>query len=250
MKIIIIEDELLAQQKLESMLSSRGDNYEIVAKLGSVKESLHWFRHNPPPDLAFVDIQLSDDQSFEIFRQHPADFPVIFTTAFDKYILESLEFNSIDYLLKPITEEKLHRALAKIAVLEQHFVKGNVLRFVQQMNTPKNSSRIIAKRGTEYHVLELQDIAYFFTEHKVVFVRDHGGRQLMLDGTLGDWQEKVDRNMFFRINRKYLASVKSIEKFKPDNGKIHVYLKPEMNEEIYVSKESAPAFREWIQGAM
>lgn len=249
MKIIIIEDELLAQQKLASMLTARGDQYEVIAMLGSVKETLEWLRRNTPPDLAFVDIQLSDDHSFEIFRQHPVDFPVIFTTAFDKYVLESMEFNSIDYLLKPITEEKLDRALSKISLLEQHFIKGNLMKFVRQMSAPKDHTRIIAKRGTEYHALEQQDIAYFFTEHKVVFVRDHDGRQLMLDGTLGEWQDKIDKNQFFRINRKYLANVRSIEKFKPDNGKIIVYLKPHINEDIYVSKESAPAFREWIQGA-
>ena len=109
MKVIIIEDEILAQSKLETMLKAIDPAIVVVAKLGSVKESKEYLVQHPPPDVAFVDIQLSDDHSFEIFRNFPLTFPVIFTTAFDKYLLESFEHNAIDYLLKPITEEKLKR---------------------------------------------------------------------------------------------------------------------------------------------
>jgi two-component SAPR family response regulator len=127
MRVIIIEDELLAQAKLESMLHSSDPSIEVVAKITSVKEALYWLSHHTPPDLAFVDIQLSDDHSFAIFKKQPIGFPVIFTTAYDKYLLESFEFNSIDYLLKPITEEKLKRSLDKIKKLERHFLHGSVL---------------------------------------------------------------------------------------------------------------------------
>ncbi len=107
MRVLIIEDELPARAKLEDMLKKLQPDAMVVARLGSVAETIRWLTANTHPDLAFVDIQLSDDHSFEIFRQHPVKFPVIFTTAYDKYLLESFEFNSIDYLLKPITEEKL-----------------------------------------------------------------------------------------------------------------------------------------------
>src|SRR4051812_20972726 len=113
MDVLIIEDELPARAKLTVMLHALDPSIKIVAALGSVKETLEWLRQNKEPHLAFVDIQLSDDHSFEIFRKHPVKFPVIFTTAFHKYIMESFEFNSIDYLLKPITEEKLKRSLEK-----------------------------------------------------------------------------------------------------------------------------------------
>src|SRR6188474_2973936 len=113
MNVIIIEDELPARAKLISMLQGLDRSVNVVAQLGSVKESLEWLHENREPQLAFVDIQLSDDHSFEIFRKHPVKFPVIFTTAYDKYLLESFEFNSIDYLLKPITEERLARSLTK-----------------------------------------------------------------------------------------------------------------------------------------
>ena len=109
MNVIIIEDELLAQAKLETMLLSLDRSVNILTKLSSVKDSIQWLIANPSPDLAFVDIQLSDDHSFEIFRKHPVKFPVIFTTANDKYLLQTIEFNAIDYIMKPITEDKMKR---------------------------------------------------------------------------------------------------------------------------------------------
>jgi DNA-binding LytR/AlgR family response regulator len=247
MNVIIIEDELPARAKLELMLSALNPSINILAKLGSVKESLEWLKNNPEPHLAFVDIQLSDDHSFEIFKKHPVKFPVIFTTAYDKYLLESFEFNAIDYLLKPITEEKLTRSLEKIQKLEQHFLQGNILKLVHQQVTPAKN-RIVARKGTEFVALPMEDIAYFFTEHKIVFVKDFQGRQMIIDKNLGELETTLDRKKFFRLNRKFIVHVNAIERFKPDNGKIQVFLKPAMKEDVHVSKETAPAFREWIGG--
>ncbi|MEX1239617.1 MAG: LytTR family DNA-binding domain-containing protein [Cyclobacteriaceae bacterium] len=244
MKVIIIEDEILAQSKLEAMLRAIDPGIEVVAKLGSVKESKEYLVHNPSPDLAFVDIQLSDDHSFEIFRSFPVQFPVIFTTAFDKYLLESFEHNAIDYLLKPVTEEKLSRSLAKLKKLELHFLQGNIQKLIQGGTGVRD--RIVAKKGTEFIALRWSEIAYFFTEHKVVFVKDNQGRQYILDKNLGELECEVDERNFFRLNRKFITHVGAIEKFKPDNGKIRVFLKPPVNEEVYVSKETAPLFRKWI----
>jgi len=247
MHVIIIEDELPARAKLVAMLKALNTNIQIVAQLGSVKESLDWLANNREPELAFVDIQLSDDHSFEIFKKHPVKFPVIFTTAYDKYLLESFEFNAIDYLLKPITEEKLKRSIEKIQKLEQHFLQGNILKLIQQQ--PVNTkSRIVARKGTEFIALNLDEVAYFFTEHKIVFVRDFQGRQMIVDKNLSELESDLNKELFFRINRKFISHIKAIDRFKPDNGKIQVFLKPEMKEEIHVSKETAPEFREWIAG--
>jgi DNA-binding LytR/AlgR family response regulator len=243
MNVIIIEDELLAQDKLESMLRAIDPDIKVVVKLSSVKDSVQYLTHHPSPDVAFVDIQLSDDHSFEIFRQHPLDFPIIFTTAYDKYLLESFEHNAIDYLLKPITEEKLKRSLAKLRKLELHFLQGNVQRL---MNSHAPQDRIVVKKGTEFTALKFEEIGYFFTEHKIVFAKDFQGRQFIVDKNLGELEEGVDPKMFFRINRKFIANIAAVEKFKPDNGKIRVYLKPELKEEVHVSKETAPLFRRWI----
>ncbi len=244
MNIIIIEDELPARAKLISMLQVIDPSIRIVAELGSVKESLEWLSKNIEPELAFVDIQLSDDHSFEIFRKHPVKFPVIFTTAYDKYILESFEFNSIDYLLKPITEEKLKRSLDKIQKLEQHFFQGNVLKLIQQQSPAKG--RVVARKGTEFVALNADEIAYFFTDHKIVFVRDFQGRQMIVDKNLSELESELDPKMFFRINRKFIVNQKAIDRFKPDSGKIQIFLRPEIKEEVYVSKETAPEFRKWI----
>lgn len=245
MNVIVIEDELPARAKLVAMLNVLDPRIRVKAQLGSVQETLDWLKINREPQLAFVDIQLSDDHSFEIFRKHPVKFPVIFTTAYDKYLLESFEYNAIDYLLKPITEDKLRRSLEKIQKLEQHFLQGNILNLIQQH---PGKSRIIARKGAEFIALEFEEIAYFFTEHKLVFLRDFQGRQMIVDKNLGELENEMSGRMFFRINRKFLSNIKAIERFRPDNGKIQVFLKPDIREEIYVSKETAPEFRSWIAG--
>lgn len=244
MNVLIIEDEPPARAKLIAMLQGINPAIKVVAQLGSVSESLEWLANNSEPHLAFVDIQLSDDHSFEIFRKHPVNFPVIFTTAYDKYMLESFEFNSIDYLLKPITEQKLKRALDKIQKFEQHFFQGNILKLIQQQ-TP-NKGRIVARKGTEFVAINVDEIAYFFTDHKIVFVRDFTGRQMIVDKNLTELESELDPTLFFRLNRKFIAHQKAIDRFKPDNGKIQIFLNPELKEAIHVSKEIAPEFRKWI----
>ena len=245
MKVIIIEDELLAQAKLEAMLKQIDSSIEVVAKLASVKESVQWLSTNSSPDAAFLDIQLSDDHSFEILRNVNVQFPVIFTTAYDKYLLDSFEFNSIDYLLKPITEDKLKRSLTKIKNLEQHFLQGNIQKLINN-ESQKQTGRIVVKKGTEFIAIKFDEIAYFFTEHRIVFARDFNGRQFITDKNLTDIEQFVDHEKFFRLNRKFITNISAIEKFKSDNGKIRIFLKPEMKEEVHVSKETAPAFRKWI----
>lgn len=244
MKVIIIEDEIPAQEKLEGMLLAIDPGIQVVARLGSVKESREFLNTHPSPDLAFVDIQLSDDHSFEIFQDQRLQFPVIFTTASDQYLLESFEHNAIDYLLKPVNEEKLRRSLAKVKKLEHHFIRGNMIKLLQDKR--RVADRIVVKKGTGFIVLAWNEIAYFFTEQKVVFVRDTGGRQYILDKNLAELEGELDKGLFFRLNRKFLTHVDAIEKFKPDNGKIRVYLTPGVNGEVFVSKETAPEFRKWI----
>ena len=244
MNVLIIEDELPARAKLIQMLKESKDEIHIVATLGSVKDSISWFQSNKSPDLVFVDIQLSDDHSFEIFRQVNVECPIIFTTAYDKYLLESFEYNSIDYLLKPITGEKLHRSLEKVRTLKNHFSRVS-----QIVGGIPNGVRIIGKKGTEYMAFEPEQVAYFYTEHKVVFARDLEGKNYIVDYTLGELESMLANHRYFRINRKFLVREKSIARFRPDNGKIQIHLAPTMKEEIYVSKENAPTFRKWIGGS-
>ncbi len=245
MRILIIEDEKLAREKLEEMISRLVPDVEIVGRLESVKSSIHWLTTNPHPDVAFVDIQLSDDHSFEIFKKCAVEFPVIFTTAYDKYLLDSFEYNSIDYLLKPITESKLKRAIEKVKRFEHHFA-GQALKLTSFPPTANAIHRLVVKKGTEFMTLEIADIAYFYTEHKMVFVRDKEGRRFIVDMNLSELESRLDSQHFFRINRKYISSRAAIERFKPESGKIKIFLQPAMNEDIFVSKETAPEFRKWI----
>ena len=138
MNVIIIEDEAAAREKLISMLKTAVPGVRILACLESVEESIRWLQQNPPPDVAFVDIQLSDDDSFKIFEKVQVQFPIIFTTAFDQYLLRSFEYNSIDYLLKPITADKLKRSLEKIKKLELHFVNTQTQRIAELDPPGKN----------------------------------------------------------------------------------------------------------------
>lgn len=244
MNALIIEDELLAQEKIESMLKEIDPKINIVGKIGSVKDAIAWLKNNSRPDVAFVDIQLSDDHSFEIFRQVSVQFPVVFTTAYDKYILESFEFNSIDYLLKPITEDKLQRCIAKLKNLQVHFSQSKLDSLLD--NQGKELERIVVKKGTEYLALNIGQIAYFFTEHRIVFVRDISGKQYIVDKTISELEGALASKTFFRLNRKFISNISAIEKFRSDNGKIRVFLKPAVSEEVHVSKEMAPEFRKWI----
>lgn len=246
MNVIIIEDELPARAKLVSMLQMLNRDINVIAQLGSVKESVDWLNKNHAPELAFVDVQLSDDHSFEIFQKHNVKFPIIFTTAYDKYILKSFEFNAIDYLLKPITEAKLKRSLEKIQKLKQHFLQDNISNLMKQVSAPSRT-RIVANKGTEFITINLDDVAYFFTEHKIVFVRDFSGRQMIVDKNLSELEEELNKEKFFRINRKYIVNQKAVDRYKPDHGKIRVFLNPEIKGEVHVSKETAPEFRSWIR---
>lgn len=244
MNVLIIEDEIPARARLIQILTKLDARIEIVAQLASARAAIRWLESNPSPDLAFVDIHLSDDSSFSIFQQCDITFPVVFTTAYDKYLMESFEYNSIDYLLKPVTETKLKRALEKVRRLESHFAKRNLEEPRFEQAAPVE--RIVARKGADFVCLDSVDIAYFYTAHKIVFVRDHSGRILIVDRTLAELEELLKPHNFFRLNRKYLVHAGAIEKYRPDNGKILVQLRPPVDESVHISKETAPFFRRWM----
>lgn len=245
MRVIIIEDEKTAAAKLAQMLSSIDSSIKIEAVLEGVEETVDYLKSNVHPQLAFVDIQLADDVSFEIFKTIDVQFPVIFTTAYDDYIIKALELNSIDYLLKPIVEDRLKMALGKVKKLETHFIQHKFNALFDQGKPSK--SRFLVKKGIEYVSVSTHQIAYFFTEHKIVFLKDRNGEKYIIDKTIAELQELLDQQ-FFRINRKYIAHIEAIKSFKPDNGKLLLTLEPNTKEEIIVSKENAPHFRQWIEG--
>lgn len=247
MKFLIVEDELNAARKLRQMLEEAEPGAEVVGITDSVRSTLQWLQANPAPDAAFVDIQLADDTSFEIFKQFKVQFPVIFVTAYDEYLMQSFEYNSVDYLLKPYSPERLKKAVDKLKQLEAHFITRHIYTMLGSQQA--KPTRYIARKGMVNIPLETSRIAYFFSEHKITFIKDKDGMLYMLDKTLSELEAELDTTQFFRLNRKYIACIEAIEGFKSnETGRILVQLAPPVEEEVVVSRETAPAFRKWAGG--
>ncbi|MEX1137957.1 MAG: LytTR family DNA-binding domain-containing protein [Bacteroidota bacterium] len=247
MRILLIEDEQPAAEKLMADIRRINARAEIEGPLRSVREILDWLESHPSPDLIVADIQLRDGTSLDAFRKQPVTCPVIFATAYDEYLLEVLEHNSIDYLLKPVHQDKLERALRKYMSLREHFV-GNVGKALEEYFGKREGkrNRIAVRKGTEFISVPVEDIAFFHTEHKVVFLVDKSGSRHIVDRTLSDLETELDGGNFFRANRKFIVSIRSLKKFKPlEKGKILLDIHPPPGEQVIVSQESAAEFRKW-----
>lgn len=249
MKAIIIEDEKPAAQKLAKAIQNTNTGIEIVAILDSVHSSVLWLKQNPPPELVFMDIELGDGLSFRIFDEVRLNSPVIFCTAYDEYWQEAFEHNSIDYLLKPVKQEKLEHALTKYNKLKQHFTTN----FNQLQNWVRHPSefaykkRFLVKRGIDYVSVKTEDIAYFYAAHKLVCMVDNRGQKFIVDLSLADLEKQVDPGQFYRVNRKYLVNQNAIRKMKAyPKSKLQLELEPSINEEIIISQENVGAFKEWM----
>jgi len=248
MKIFLIEDEMPSMENLKLNIAAIDSSIQIAGTAASIEQSIHWLKNNEPPDLILMDIQLSDGLSFYILKEDNIKCPVIFITAYDKYMIDAFEYNCIDYLLKPIELNKLANAINKYKNLQRHFINNysSIIDYLQ--NTKKNKSRIIVKKGIEFVSLKLEDVVYFFTEHKLVFVVDKDNRKFLCEAnSLSDIEEMVDEKIFFRANRKYIVNANYIIKFKSiDKSKINIELLLPVNEEIIVSQENAAAFKKWM----
>lgn len=248
MKVVIIEDEKPAAENIIHCLHKTNTPVKILQILGSVNASVKWFKTNAAPDLIFMDIQLSDGLSFDIFKSCNIECPVIFITAFDKYLIEAFEYNSIDYLLKPIDQVKFNNSLKKYNQLQTHFVNNHtsLLDYLNQQNIKKR--RIVVRKGVEFITVRIEDIVYFFSEHKIVFLVDKERKKYMVEKkSLAEMQEELDPRLFFRINRKFIVNANYILNFKPiENSKIQVVLTIPPGEQLVISQENAPVFKKWI----
>jgi len=249
MKVMIIEDEKPAAEKLQKAIRQAGKNIVIEAVLGSVQTAVDWLQQNASPDLIFMDIELTDGLSFKIFEQAAVTCPVIFTTAFDEYWQEAFEHNSIDYLLKPVKQEKLEAALQKFEKLKQFFT-GNfqqLQQWRQQTEQPAYKKRFLVKRGMDYVTILAGDIAYFYATHKLVCLVDGKGQKFILDKSLAELEKETNPGQFYRLNRKFLVNIQAIKKIKTyPKGKLQIELDPPLNEEIIVSQENVSSFKEWM----
>jgi DNA-binding LytR/AlgR family response regulator len=251
-KIIIIEDERPASEKLKKALLHHDTSIQLEAVLNSTRSAIQWFRQNPLPDLIFMDIELSDGLSFEIFKSCDIHCPVIFTTAYNEYWQEAFEHNSIDYLLKPIRQEKLESALNKYKKLQQHFSINYAAFFRQTAAGQPNGypKRLLIKKGTDLIALKTEEIAYCYAAHKMAFMVDDKGQKFITDKSLFDLEKELDPTMFFRANRKYLVNVHHISRIKTiAKSKLSLELNPPVNEEVIISHENSASFKQWVGGS-
>ncbi len=243
---IIIEDEKPAADNLIRLLALTKESINTLAVLDSVEDSVEWLKTHPQPDLIFMDIQLKDGNSFSIFEQVKILSPIVFITAYDSYLVKAFEQNSIEFLLKPIDEAAILHTINKYKNLKQHFLfKYEELLNKFTGNTKR--TRLIAKKGIEYQSILLDDIAYFFTEHKITFVVTKQEKKFMLDQNLKELEEEMDPKIFYRANRKYMINVDCIKSYKPcDKVKLAVELTIPVSEEIIISQENTSTFKKWI----
>jgi two-component system LytT family response regulator len=248
MRIVIVEDEKPAVDNIIACLKNIDEPVKILQILSSVSNAVKWFNENSTPDLIFMDIQLSDGLSFNIFKSSKIDCPVIFITAYDKYLVDAFEYNSIDYLLKPIDKAKFENSIKKYNQLQSHFVNNHasLLEYLDQQQ--KKKTRIVVRKGVEFITVKVEDIAYFFSEHKIVFLVDKDRKKYMVEKkNLTEMEEELDTKMFFRANRKYIINANYILNIKTiESSKLLVELTIPLNESIVVSQENAPIFKKWI----
>lgn len=252
-RIVIVEDEQLAAERLAQLLAQVAPAARVADVLDSVAEAVAWFQRQPPPDLAFFDIQLADGLSFDIFERCAVPCPVIFTTAYDHYAVKAFKVNSVDYLLKPLNADDLRAALDRFAQRRPAVVPDlpqALLRAIAQATGPSYKSRYLVRSGAQLLAVPTADVLYFFHEHKVVWLKRRDGKKYAVDFTLEELETQLDPAVFFRLNRRYIAAFEAIGPVTVySNQRLRVALPdPPDAEPVLVSRERASAFREWLEG--
>jgi two-component system LytT family response regulator len=249
LRILIIEDETPARERLAGLLREMTPACEVAGALDSIAGAVLWLGRNAPPDLILADIQLGDGVSLEWFRTSPPPCPVVFTTAHDDYMLEAFATHGIAYLLKPVKRAELEGALKKYRELGRHFA-GGLAALASALNppaAPARRQRILAQRGAVYQPVALADAAYFFSENKLTFLITRAGERCLVNEPLGTLAGELDPAEFLRVNRNYLAHVSAVKSFSSvGKGRLAVQLHPRPAEEVLVSQENAAEFRAWV----
>lgn len=250
MKVLIIEDEATAYRNLERMLRQSTFSIEILDWLQSVEQAKVWLNEQPTPELIFLDVQLGDGLSFSIFENNQLDCPIIFTTAYDEYAFKAFELNSIDYLLKPFSQEKLNTALTKFQnrTTSNLVSRAQLKSMIQQMQVglPTYKERFHVKKGKQLLIIKTEDIAWFFRD-EYVFLMTHSGQKYIIDYSLDQIYELLDPNNFYRINRQFIAHVDAIARIETFfNHKLKITLKPMASIDVFVAKDRVRAFKDWL----
>ena len=250
MKVLIVEDESMASKRLTNLLLKLEPDIEILDQLDSVKTAVKWLSNNQA-DLLFFDIQLADGLSFEILNQVNIQTPIIFTTAFDEYAIKAFKVNSIDYLLKPIDPVELKHALEKF---HQNFRQPEpqqpnmtMLEQAMKMLTKQYKERFVVKIGEHIHTIPVSDTAYFFSQDKATFLVTQEKKRYIIDYTLEEVEGLIDPQDFFRINRKYLVSMRAVKDIVSyTNSRLRIILHQSDEMDAIVSRERVQDFKKWL----
>lgn len=248
-RTLIIEDEDAAASRLEKLLQRIEPELRIIGRLDSVQASVTWFQTNPPPDLLMLDIQLGDGLSFEIFRKVKVDSFVIFTTAYDDYAIKAFELNSIDYLLKPVDEEKLKFSLEKFHKLRPSSPGIDIEKIVSMIESRKSQykKRFVVSIADKIKMIETRDVAYFYSLDKNTFLCTLENLHYPLDFSLDHLETMLDPETFFRVNRQYIINYTSISKlFTFSKSRIRIDTTPPIRDGLMVSSSRTPEFRKWL----
>ncbi|MGN6297970.1 MAG: LytR/AlgR family response regulator transcription factor [Ginsengibacter sp.] len=250
MKILIVEDEILLAKELRKMLLSIEPSAEICGTTQSVEETVQWLKQNNQPDLVMMDIELADGQSFDIFKEVQLESPVIFATAYDEFAIKAFKVNSIDYLLKPIKESELRVAIEKFKKTKQHqpISMLELLKKIEQLGNQRgNRSRFLIKQGQKMVSIDISEVAYFYSENKCTFMRTNQNQKYIIDLTLDELEKELAPQQFFRANRQYILSGKSIVSIHSwFNQKLKAEVNPPTEEHIIISRDKANAFKAWM----
>jgi DNA-binding LytR/AlgR family response regulator len=249
MNCLIIEDEKVAAERLSGLIKNYDQSIEILEIIQSVKNSVKWLNTNPAPDLIFMDIQLADGLSFEIFEQAIVKTPVIFTTAYDEYALKAFKVNSIDYLLKPIDQGELNNAIDKFK--ENNTTKeipAQVFDNILHSLTKNYKNKFVIKVGEHIKVFSIDDVQCFYSMEKYCFLQNKSGRDYAISYSLDQLEDLLDPTKFFRINRKFIVSFSAISDIiSYTNSRLQVKLLSNTSDDLIVSREKVQDFKKWLE---
>lgn len=251
MKVVIIEDEPQAAQRLEKLIKVLEPSAEIIVTMDSIKQAVAWFKKDIAADLIFMDIQLADGISFQIFEQCEVKSPVIFTTAYDAYALKAFKVNSIDYILKPVDSDELKVAILKFKQLtrgsgDTKVILENIGQAVQML-TKRHKTRFMIKVGEHLRTVEVENILYFYSKEKTTFCVTQEGRNFILDYSMEQLEEMIDPERYYRINRKYLVASNAIQDIITyTNSRLRLVLKNSDDNDVIVARERVQEFKDWL----
>jgi two-component system response regulator LytT len=256
MKIFIVEDEELAVKKLQKTLQAIDTDLEVAGTADSIASAVEWLQANARPDLILMDIELADGQSFEIFNLIEVKSPVIFTTSYDEYALKAFKVNSVDYLLKPIQKDELEAAISKFRLMKETFQGGKsadaqitslVKELQQTLQHKEFRKRFLVKHSQKLISIEVDRIAYFFSDDRLNFFKSNDDKKYVIDYTMDEIEQMLDPDQFFRINRAFIVSIKSIDQIHEYFGnRLKLNLKPVIDKEALVSREKVAAFKDFM----